>query len=50
MHITESKIRNIGNNVKTTHKQIGTEKTCETDIKKFKQSPSKNKGVFHGVR
>ena len=26
------------------------EKTHETDIKNFKQSPSKNKDVFPGVR
>ncbi|XP_045629377.1 Fanconi anemia group J protein isoform X2 [Ursus americanus] len=51
MHIKESKIGNIGSNVKTTHiNELEPGKTCETDIKNFKQSPSKNKGVFSGVR
>ncbi|XP_034496339.1 Fanconi anemia group J protein isoform X2 [Ailuropoda melanoleuca] len=51
MHIKESKIGNIRSNVKTTHineSELG--KTCETDKKNFKQSPSKNKGVFPGVK
>lgn len=49
MHIEESKVDDIGNNIKTTHiNELELGKTHEMDIKHFKQSPPKNKGVFPG--
>ncbi|XP_045442357.1 Fanconi anemia group J protein isoform X4 [Pipistrellus kuhlii] len=45
MHIEESK-DDIDNNIKTTHiNELELEKTHEMDIKDFKQSPPKNKGL-----
>ncbi|CAK6438056.1 unnamed protein product [Pipistrellus nathusii] len=48
-HIEESK-DDIDNNIKTHINELELEKTHEMDIKDFKQSPPKNKGVFPGVR
>lgn len=51
MHIKESKIDDVGSNIKTTHiNELELGKTHETDIKNFKQSPSKSKDVFPDVR
>lgn len=51
MHIKESKVDDIGSNVKTTHvNELKLGETREMDIKNFKQSSSKNKDVFPGVR
>lgn len=50
IHIEDSKVDDIGNNIKTTHiNELKLEKTHEMDIKDFKQSPPKNKGVFPSV-
>ncbi|KAM5308266.1 Fanconi anemia group J protein [Glossophaga mutica] len=51
VHVKESQVGDIGSNIKTTHKnELELEETHEMEIKNFKQSPSKNKGVFPGVR
>ncbi|KAM9596534.1 Fanconi anemia group J protein isoform 1-T1 [Trichechus inunguis] len=45
IHTEESKIDSIDDNIKTTNiNELDLGKTHETDIKNFKQSPSKNKG------
>ncbi|XP_023612591.1 Fanconi anemia group J protein isoform X1 [Myotis lucifugus] len=50
MHIEESKVDDIGNNIKTTHiNELELGKTHEMDIKDFKQSPPQNKGVLKKV-
>lgn len=50
MHIKESKVDDVGSNVKATHvKESEQGKTHQIDTKNFKQSPFKNKGVFPGV-
>lgn len=50
MHIKDSKVDDIGSNVKTCINEFELGETRETDIKNFKQSSSKNKGLFPGVR
>ncbi|XP_063655195.1 Fanconi anemia group J protein isoform X4 [Pan troglodytes] len=51
LHIEESKIDDIDGNVKTTWiKELELGKTHEIEIKNFKPSPSKNKGMFPGFK
>ncbi|XP_016059147.1 PREDICTED: Fanconi anemia group J protein isoform X2 [Miniopterus natalensis] len=51
MHTEESKVDDIASNIKTTNiNELELGRIREMDIKNFKQSPSKNKGVFPSVR
>uniref|UniRef100_A0A804HJV4 DNA 5'-3' helicase n=1 Tax=Homo sapiens TaxID=9606 RepID=A0A804HJV4_HUMAN len=51
LHIEESKIDDIDGNVKTTWiNELELGKTHEIEIKNFKPSPSKNKGMFPGFK
>lgn len=51
VRIKESAVDDIGSNTETTHKnELELEDTHEMEIQDFKQSPSKSKGVFPGVR
>ncbi|XP_063484562.1 Fanconi anemia group J protein isoform X3 [Symphalangus syndactylus] len=51
LHTEESKIDDMDGNVKTTWiNELELGKTHEIEIKNFKPSPSKNKGVFPGFK